>query len=141
MEELDNILKNTKCPDGHRSHHHNCPTCNGTNKYFHEVWVTCLCECHQSSRIQQILYFIDTGGIVYHMKGCKQLECMGYVFSVDVGRLLLILWRLGGYVSFWDQKLGCIIKIGLEPSRGKGSTPLDALAAALWEALKNRIGG
>ncbi len=139
MEELESLLRSARCPDGFRSHHHNCPTCHGTEKKFHEVWEECLCVCHQST-LRRSLAFVDGGGMLIHLPECKT-PCRGYVFSVYVGRLLLILWRLGGYVGFWDQKIGCIIRVGQEPSRGQGSTPLDALSAALWEVLKSKTGG
>ncbi len=140
MEDLENILKDTRCPDGFRSHHHNCPTCNGTEKKFHEVWKKCLCVCHQST-LRRSLAFVDSGGLLIHLHGCKPYECIGYVFSVSIDGLLGVLWGLGGHISFWHQELGCIIRIKNEPYRGQGDTSFDALSAALWEVLKSKTGG
>lgn len=150
MKDLESILKDTGCPEERSNYHHLCPTCNGTRKKFHELWIECLCTCHQST-LRRGLSYVESGGIIIHIRGCKPSECEGYVFSVDVAGLLKAVWRVfnergvGVTVEFRQHYGGAITCCLRHPGWGSlGRTECigEDEKAALWDVLsKTMIGG
>ncbi len=149
MKDLESILKDTRCSEEHRSHHHNCPTCNGTRKKFHELWIECLCVCHQST-LRRSLAYIEGAGMILHIRECKPSECTGYIFSVDVAGLLKIVWKVFNdrgeevTVEFRQHYTGAITCCLRHPgwgSLGKTEGGGNDEKAALWDVLSKTMTG